>query len=218
MSAALAEPHDAAPIPDEVRRLVPAISSCEAEVETFRRMLWAANTRANLVGASTLGNFWRRHFLDSAQLLHFEPEARVWADLGSGAGLPGIVLAILMKGRPGARVHLVESRAKRRRFLSDVVEVLELPAEVHHARAEDLRLQVEIVTARACAPLERLLGFAKPYMDLGARGLFLKGQDVALEIAQARGTWRFEVQTHASLSDPRGRVVMIPQVTLAARR
>src|ERR1700677_4972431 len=97
------------------------------DVERFRSRLAEANRTVNLVGESTLGNFWRRHFVDSAQLLWVEPSALAWADLGSGAGLPGLVLAILLKDRPGARVHLIESMAKRCRFLAEVAAALDLP-------------------------------------------------------------------------------------------
>src|SRR5690606_23717223 len=98
--------------------------------------LTAANRVMNLVGPATLDIFWSRHAWDSAQLLDLAPEARTWADLGAGAGLPGVVLAILLKGRPGAHVHLIDSMTKRCRFLSEVVGALDLPATVHNARAE----------------------------------------------------------------------------------
>lgn len=183
-----------------------------ADIARFRGMLEEANARFNLVGASTLADFQRRHFLDSAQLIQFAPEAGVWADLGAGAGLPGLVLAILLKGQPGAKVHLVESVTKRCRFLAEVAAELALPVEIHNARAENLRLKVEVVTARACAPLTRLLGFAKPYLDLGAKGLFLKGAEVDSEIDEARKSWRFVTRIHPSLSDARGRVVEISEL------
>jgi 16S rRNA (guanine527-N7)-methyltransferase len=208
MSDAIA-PHEAATLPEGFLEAVGANADRLGDVEAYRHMLTAANTQINLVGESTLGDFWRRHFIDSAQLAWFAPGAGVWADLGSGAGLPGIILAILMKGRPGARVHLVESVAKRARFLSDVATSLDLPVTLHHARAESLKLKVEVVTARACAPLSRLLGFAQPYMERGARGLFLKGQEVDAEIAGARAAWRFQAETLSSLSDPRGRVLSV---------
>ena len=103
----------------------------------------------NLVGPSALAAFWLRHAYDSAQLLFLAPEALTWADLGAGAGFPGIVLAIKLKGREGAHVHLVESMAKRCRFLSEVVAALDLPATVHNVRAESLEIKVDAVTARA---------------------------------------------------------------------
>jgi 16S rRNA (guanine527-N7)-methyltransferase len=208
-------PHEAAPLPDGFLEAVGANADRRDDIEAYRLMVTAANTQMNLVGESTLGDFWRRHFIDSAQLAWFAPDARVWADLGSGAGLPGIILAILMKGRLGARVHLIESVAKRARFLSDVATALDLPVTLHHARAESLKLKVEVVTARACAPLARLLGFAQPYMARGARGLFLKGQEVDAEIATARATWRFQAETLSSLSDPRGRVLSVMELARA---
>jgi 16S rRNA (guanine527-N7)-methyltransferase len=185
------------------------------DAERFRLMLADANSRMNLVGASTLADFWRRHFLDSAQLLPLAPGALRWADLGAGAGLPGVVLAILLRGRAGAKVYLVESMAKRCRFLAEAVNALDLPAEVRHARAETVRLQVDVVTARACAPLARLLEFARPYLVLGAKGLFLKGAEVESEVEQARKTWRFAHATHFSLSDPRGRILEVSELTRA---
>ena len=180
-----------------------------ADLERFRRLLGEWNGKMNLVGPSAMAQFWPRHVFDSAQLLTLRPEARVWADLGAGAGFPGIVLAILLKGREGAGVHLVESMAKRCRFLSEVVQALALPAQVHNARAEDLGIRVDIVTARACAPLVRLLGYAQPYLKAGATGLFLKGQDVGVELTEAAKYWKFGAELTASVSHPDGRVLQV---------
>ncbi len=178
-----------------------------ADLEAYRQLLEDWTQRMNLVGPSTLPAFWSRHALDSAQLLPLAPEALTWVDLGTGAGLPGVVLAILGRNRPGFHVHLVESMAKRCRFLEAVVAQLDLPASVHAARAENLDLTVDIVTSRACAPLVRLLGYARPYFRRGATGLFLKGQDVVAEIEEATRSWEFEVEILPSLSDDRGRVL-----------
>jgi 16S rRNA (guanine527-N7)-methyltransferase len=180
-----------------------------ADLETFRALLTDWNQRMNLVGPSALAEFWPRHAYDSAQLLDMAPNARIWADLGAGAGFPGLVLAILQKDRPGARVHLVESVAKRCRFLAEVVAALDLPASVHHARAETLSLKVDIVTARACAPMAKLLGYAWPYLRNGAAGLFLKGQDVEVQLREATRYWRFDAELRPSLSHPQGRIVQI---------
>jgi len=201
--------------PDFVRGLGFS-DACLADAERFSGMLAEANSRVNLVGASTLADYWRRHFLDSAQLLTLAPSARVWADLGSGAGFPGVILAILLKDVAGARVYLVESMAKRCRFLDEAVRALALPASVHNARAESLALDVDVVTARACAPLTRLLGFARPSLKRGARGLFLKGAEVDSELAEARKSWRFVLATHPSLSDPRGRILEITELARVA--
>ncbi|MFN7304730.1 MAG: 16S rRNA (guanine(527)-N(7))-methyltransferase RsmG [Phenylobacterium sp.] len=188
------------------------------DLEVYRGLLEDWNQRMNLVGPATLPDFWSRHALDSAQLLPLAPAALTWADLGTGAGLPGVVLAILGRHRPGFHVHLVESMAKRCRFLQAAVDRLGLPASVHHARAEALDLTVDIVTSRACAPLVRLLGYARPYFRKGATGLFLKGQDVVAEIEEATRSWDFQVEILPSLSDDRGRILRIRSSGRGPRR
>ena len=189
-----------------------AWSASEAQMTdlaAYLDLLTAWNENMNLVGPSALAEFWPRHAWDSAQLLRLAPEALTWADLGAGAGFPGLVLAILLKDTPGAKIHLVESMAKRCRFLSEVVQKLALPAQIHNARAEDLGIRVDIVTARACAPLWRLLGYAEPYLKRGATGLFLKGQDVVAELTEATKYWKFEAELLASSSHPDGRVLQV---------
>jgi 16S rRNA (guanine527-N7)-methyltransferase len=157
--------------------------------------------------------------LDSAQLLKLapnaEPGATTWADLGAGAGFPGVVLAILLKRTPGANILLVDSLAKRCRFLSEVVQALELPAEVICARAEDIERKVEVVTARACAPMPRLLGYARPWLARGAVGLFLKGENVESELQEARKSWTFTAELLPSISDPKGRIVRLRRLSRA---
>jgi 16S rRNA (guanine527-N7)-methyltransferase len=186
-----------------------------ADLGTFLGMLTAGNAVMNLVGPATLPDFWNRHAWDSAQLLRLAPAAKTWADLGAGAGFPGLVLAILFKEVPGATVHLVESVAKRCRFLTSVSEALDLPVVIHNKRAEDLSLSVDIVTARACAPMSRLLGYARPYLKRGATGLFLKGQDVVSELEDAATSWTFSSRLIESLSDPRGRIVEVKGLSRA---
>jgi 16S rRNA (guanine527-N7)-methyltransferase len=211
----LAAPDAAAPAVGDAASFAAATGATPAQMadlEAFRALLVEWNGRINLVGPSAIADFWGRHVFDSAQLLDLAPKALTWADLGAGAGFPGIVLAVLLEGRPGARVHLVESVAKRCRFLEAVVDALALPAQVHCARAEDLKLTVDIVTARACAPLTRLLEFAKPYLDRGAVGLFLKGRGIEAEVHEALASWTFETTVAPSRSDPSGRIVSIKRV------
>lgn len=186
-----------------------------ADLERYRDLLGQWNAVMNLVGPASLPDFWNRHAWDSAQLLKLDPGAATWADLGAGAGLPGVVLAILGKGRPGFHVHLVESMTKRCRFLSEVADQLGLPVTIHNARAENLDLAVDSVTARACAPLSRLLGYARPYLAKGATGWFLKGQDVASELKEATKSWDLEAEIVPSLSDPRGRIVRVRRLRRA---
>ncbi len=188
-----------------------------ADLIAYRGLIAEWNARMNLVGPSALDAFWLRHAYDSAQLLPLAPKARVWADLGAGAGFPGLVLAVLLKDVPSTRVHLVESMAKRCVFLREVATRLQLPVEVHNARAEEVRIGgVEVVTARACAPLARLLGFAWPLLGNKTPeqtiGLFLKGESVQQELTDAQATWDFHVARSPSLSDPRGRILRIERL------
>ena len=199
------EPVDAAAF----QRLTACSDTQLADLERFQTLLTEWNAVMNLVGPASLPNFWNRHAWDSAQLLKLAPGALTWADLGAGAGLPGVVLAILLKDTPGAKLHLVESMTKRCKFLRAVVDELELPAQIHNVRAEELDLKVDVVTARACAPMVRLLGYAQPYLKRGATGWFLKGQDVASELVEAATYWKFESDLRPSLSDPRGQIVQV---------
>ena len=217
MSDAPAPPEAAVAAQDaaQFQALTGATASQMADMERFRAMLEAGNAVMNLVGPATLPDFWNRHAWDSAQLLRLAPEALTWADLGAGAGFPGLVLAILLKGRPSATVHLVESMAKRCRFLDQVATELALPTQIHNVRAEDLSLSVDIVTARACAPMNRLFGYARPYFKRKARGLFLKGQDVVSELEDASKSWTFKAQLVPSLSDARGRIVDVESLARA---
>ena len=191
------------------RAATAATTAQMADLQAFAGILADWNQRMNLVGPSAMAQFWPRHAWDSAQLLRHAPEAKTWADLGAGAGFPGLVLAILLKGVPGAHVHLVESMAKRCRFLSEVVKTLDLPASVHNARAEDLDLTVDIVTARACAPLPRLLGYARPYLKRAATAMFLKGQDVVAELDEATKSWKFQSHLRPSLSSPESHILVV---------
>lgn len=188
-----------------------ATGASEAEVadlQTYLSLLTEANAVMNLVGPDSLPDFWNRHGLDSAQLLDHAPDARTWADLGAGAGLPGVVLAVFMKAR-GGHVHLIDSLQKRCRFLQSVVDALELPATVVWARAESQAVKVDVVTARAVAPLAKLLGYAQAYHQKGATGLYLKGEKAEAEVAEARKVWQFQSELFPSRSDARGRVVSV---------
>lgn len=180
-----------------------------ADLQTFLAMLTEANEVMNLVGPDTLPDFWNRHAWDSAQLLALASDALTWADLGAGAGFPGVVLAILLKGRPGAHVWLVDSLGKRCRFLQTIVDALDLPATVVNGRAEDQAIRADIVTARAVAPMEKLLAYAQPYFQRGAQGLFLKGEKAEAELRDAAKVWQFDSDLSVSRSDPRGRIVSV---------
>ncbi|MGD9814324.1 MAG: 16S rRNA (guanine(527)-N(7))-methyltransferase RsmG, partial [Hyphomonadaceae bacterium] len=184
-----------------------------ARLETHRRLLAEWSERMNLVGPREWDQFWSRHALDSAQLLKFAPQAKRWVDLGSGAGFPGLIIAAFLAEQPDAVVHLVESTGKKVSFLRAVAEAACLPVKIFHQRIEDFGVgegPYEVITARALAPLNRLIPYAKPILDRGATGLFHKGADLDAELAAASdvlngGAYRADVLE--SVSDPRGRIV-----------
>ena len=161
----------------------------------------------NLVGSGTLDDPWRRHILDSAQLVRFMPDsARCLVDLGSGAGLPGIVLAIL--GVP--EVHLIESDRRKAAFLREAARATAAPATVHAVRIEAAPpLAADVVAARALAPLPQLLPLAARFATPATRCLFLKGRRAETELTEAARGWTMEVQRQPSLSDAEGSVLII---------
>ena len=195
--------------PIEFQSLRSATPAQMADLEALIERLTIANAVMNLVGPDTIADVWNRHIFDSAQLLDLAPDAATWADLGAGAGFPGLVLAILLKDRSDSHVWLVDSLGKRCRFLQKVVDALSLRATVINGRAEEQRIKVDVVTARALAPMDRLLGYAQPYLQRGAQGLFLKGEKAEAELIEARKVWHFDSTLSVSRSDPRGRIVSV---------
>lgn len=190
-----------------------------ARLKAFAGLLADWNARHNLVSAASLANVWRRHFWDSAQLAAFIPaEAKSLVDLGSGAGFPGLVLAILFRERPGFRTVLYEATAKKCAFLVTAAEATGAAAEIRNARIEQAKPEAfDVVTARACAPLARLLAYAQPFQAAGTVNLFLKGQSVASELTEARKSWRMQLFRHQSRSDPSGTILEIRELVAAAR-
>lgn len=195
--------------PADFQTLTGASPERMADLAVFVDRLTEANAVMNLVGPDSLPDFWNRHAWDSAQLLDLAPEAKTWADLGAGAGFPGVVLAILLKNRPGAHVWLIDSLQKRCRFLQTIVDELALPATVIWGRAEEQTVKVDVVTARAVAPMEKLLGYAQPYLSRGAQAVFLKGEKAEAELQDAAKVWHLEADLSVSRSDPRGRIVTV---------
>ncbi len=204
--------------PSEFQTLRSATPARMADLQALIDRLAAANAVMNLVGPDTIPDVWNRHIFDSAQLLDLAPEAATWADLGAGAGFPGLVLAILLKDRADSHVWLVDSLGKRCRFLQEVVDALSLRATVVNGRAEEQRIKVNVVTARALAPMDRLLGYAQPYLQRGAQGLFLKGEKAEAELIEARKVWQFDSDLTVSRSDPRGRIVSVWSLRRGATR
>jgi len=213
VAAALAADREAA------LALVPVSRETLDRLDRFVAALLTWQRRINLIAPATIPEIWTRHVADSLQLLALAPGARVWLDLGSGGGFPGIVIACALAEKPGARVHLVESNGKKAAFLREAVRVTGAPAIVHQARIEQTGTRIdepiEVVTARAVAPLADLLGLAEPWLKRGAQALFPKGQDVGGELTEASKYWSIEAVLVPSKTDPKARIV---QVERAARR
>jgi len=190
-----------------------------ARLEAYADLLIRWSKAVNLVSRDSLHDLWRRHFYDSAQLWPLLPAVaedrrRVVLDLGSGAGFPGMVLSILGSDD----VHLVESDQRKVMFLREVAREVGSDAHIHGVRVEKLpRFPVDVVTARAFAPLDRLLGEAAPFLDPAqasngrapARGVFLKGKRAEEELTAARKAWQMNVEKVPSRSDPSGTILLI---------
>jgi 16S rRNA (guanine527-N7)-methyltransferase len=192
--------------------LTPVSRETAARLDRYVALLLEWQTRVNLVAPSTLGSIWTRHVADSLQLLNLAPHARIWVDLGSGAGFPGLAIACALTDS-AARVHLVESNGKKAAFLREATRITRAPAVVHAVRIEDfvgnLPNSPQIVIARALAPLEKLLGLAYPLLKRGACGLFPKGQDVDAELTKAAKCWKIQATLVPSRTDPRARIVVV---------
>lgn len=178
------------------------------QFDEYAAMLADWQTRMNLVGPSTLPLVWERHFADSAQLLALSGKAKSWLDIGAGAGFPGIVIALL---DPGARLTLVESIAKKCRFLSEVTDALKLSDRVmiENRRIETLpRRKFDIITARALAALDHLFDWGLPYAGSGTHWLLPKGVRVDEELSTASRRFSFEHKLVPSLTDADARIVV----------
>jgi 16S rRNA (guanine527-N7)-methyltransferase len=184
--------------------LTPVSRETEARLDRYVDLLVQWQAKTNLVASSTLPNLWTRHISDSLQLLALAPSAKIWVDLGSGGGFPGVVLACAMAGTAGAMVHLVERNAKKAAFLREALRITGAAGTLHLADIGDsvdsLLGAVDCVTARAVAPLHQLAGFAEPLVGKGAKALFLKGQDVEAELTEATKYWKLTSRLHPSLT------------------
>jgi len=193
--------------------LTPVSRETKTRLEKFVDLLLHWQNKFNLVASSTLPIVWTRHVADSLQLLPLAPDAKVWVDFGSGAGFPGIPIACALADTPGVMVHLVESVGKKANFLREVVRELGLPARVHQERAEKFGEScaeaVDVVTARAVAPLKVLCDQAFPLIAKGAVGLFPKGQDVAAELTEAAKYWSIQASTVPSVTNPASSIVVV---------
>jgi 16S rRNA (guanine527-N7)-methyltransferase len=184
-------------------------------LETYEALLKRWQKTINLVAPSTLNDIWHRHFADSAQLWGLRPmQANHWLDLGSGAGFPGLVLAIMGAEVGQTRHTLVESDSRKAAFLREVARTTGVAVDILCMRIESAEIHakvgsVDCVTARALAPLPKLLRLAAPYFASHTTGLFLKGREVAAENEDAMRTWNYTAEFRPSVTDPEGRVVVV---------
>jgi 16S rRNA (guanine527-N7)-methyltransferase len=193
--------------------LTPVSRETLDRLDRFVAVLLTWQRRVNLIAPSTEPEIWTRHIADSLQLLALAPQARIWVDLGSGGGFPGLVIACALAERAGAQVHLIEANAKKAAFLREAARVTGVPVLVHGERIEAFVRKApagaEVVTARALAPLAELLAYAYPLLKSGACGLFPKGQDVESELTEAAKYWKIQVSLALSRTDPKARIVVV---------
>jgi 16S rRNA (guanine527-N7)-methyltransferase len=189
-----------------------------ARLDRFVDLLLMWQRGMNLISPSTIPSLWMRHVADSLQLLdHVDApleRPRVWLDLGTGGGFPGVVIACALADVPGTQVHLVESSLKKAAFLREAVRMTKAPGIVHPVRIEELAqtldsTRIDYVTARALAPLPDLLEMAAPFIKRGAKALFLKGQDLDRELTESTKRWHIEAQSVSSRTSKAGRILIV---------
>jgi 16S rRNA (guanine527-N7)-methyltransferase len=182
-------------------------------LDMYIQLLLSWQRTTQLVAHTTLPNVWTRHVADSLQLVDLAPDAQTWVDLGSGGGFPGLAIACAVAQTPHARVHLVESNAKKAAFLREAVRLTKAPVVVHATRIENFvesfDESADVVTARALAPLKVLLHQSFKLLERGGQGLFPKGQDVAAELTEAAKYWNMEASLAPSRTDSKGRIVIV---------
>jgi 16S rRNA (guanine527-N7)-methyltransferase len=186
-------------------------------LERYIELLLAENERQNLIARSTIDEIWRRHIVDSAQIIPFAPRPdSSWLDIGSGAGLPGLVIAILTEGS----VTLVEPRKLRADFLQQATETLGLSRRVavHTAKVERITGSFDIITARAVASFEALLRISRHLSTDKTRWLFPKGKSAQSELDEARRTWQGEFRLEPSRTDPEAAIIIAEHVERRGKR
>jgi 16S rRNA (guanine527-N7)-methyltransferase len=185
----------------------------DAFVELFLRWQRAVQ----LVAPADLARLWTRHIADSLQLTELAPAANRWADLGTGGGFPGLIVALALSRREKALVHLIESDQRKAAFLREAVRITRAPAKVYAERVESaakrLALEVDLVIARALAPMPRLLELSGPFLAQGIPALFLKGQDVDNELTASTKSWNIQSTIVPSRTHPHGKIVIVERAS-----
>jgi 16S rRNA (guanine527-N7)-methyltransferase len=192
-------------------RLVPVSRETGDRLAAYVDLLARWRKTTNLIAESTFASVWTRHIADSAQLLGLAPAATRWIDMGSGAGFPGLVIAIELAGVPGALVHLIESDQRKCAFLREAVRVTEAQAMVHPRRVEAIDPSslgpVDAVTARAFAPLPLTLKLARTWIERGATAVFPRGESARDQVAALPEATAYAIELIPSLIDPKAAIV-----------
>lgn len=183
-------------------------------LRAYEALLLKWQKSINLVSSATLTHLWGRHIWDSAQLVALAPEtATHWLDIGSGAGFPGLVVAVMLRDRPGFRMDLIESDQRKGIFMREAARVMDVSVAVHSVRVEDWMPEEgvlpDIISARALAPLGQILRWTSPFWGKSTIGLFPKGQTAKEELTQTQKDWIFEAEAIASQSDSSGTVLKL---------
>ncbi|MBZ9938014.1 16S rRNA (guanine(527)-N(7))-methyltransferase RsmG [Mesorhizobium sp. BR1-1-16] len=196
-----------------VTRILPVSRETAERLETYVALLRKWQPAQNLVSPHTLGEVWSRHIADSAQLVALFPDVLRWVDIGSGAGLPGIITGILLADSPGARVHCVESNQRKCAFLRTAIRETGAAAVVHEGRIESILKQwqepVDFISARALASLTNLLELTEPLTQAGVQAALHKGEDFDAELKEASQSWALDLVRHKSLIDSNSLIVEI---------
>jgi 16S rRNA (guanine527-N7)-methyltransferase len=200
----------------EALALTPVSRETEERLDRFVDLLLAWQKTTHLVSPASIPKLWTRHVADSLQLLDLAPQARLWVDLGSGGGFPGLVLACALADRPGAhgaQVHLVESNNRKAAFLREAVRITGAPAMVQAMRIEkfvaNFAAVPDVITARALLPFKSLIEQSFSMLSRGALGLFPKGRDVDVELTHATKYWNIEYTLVPSRTDSLARIVVV---------
>lgn len=196
---------------DAALQLTPELREISEGLAVYERLLRRWQSKINLVGRSTLDAIWTRHFADSVQLARFANLDARWADLGSGAGFPGLVLSMLQRFRGVGEMHLIESDSRKAAFLREVSRETGAHAHVHNTRCEDILPEIgpNVLVSRAMADVGTLCRHAQPFVEKGAVGLFLKGRDVGAELTAVSIPSNFSIEIAPSKVDAAGAIVQV---------
>jgi 16S rRNA (guanine527-N7)-methyltransferase len=198
-------------------KLFPVSRETLGRIDAFVELFLRWQRAVHLVAPADLPKLWTRHIADSLQLIELAPAAKNWADLGTGGGFPGLVIALAFGACEKGLVHLIESDQRKVAFLREAIRVTGAPAKVYAERVESaakrLAAEVDVVTARALAPLPRLLELAAPFFARGIPAIFPKGQDVDNELTESTKSWNIQATIAPSRTHPHGKIVIVERAS-----